>query len=128
MLCFRAQLELEYIIGHHPADDNGRSHHGIGSDGLFIKNRHQNRVEHRLDAGDQAGRHRRGGLQANAQEHIGDPYLEGPQNDQAENRCGSKFRFMRQKGKPVAADSTSPQNTEEMASLSGISFIRNTPA
>ena len=32
------------------------------------------------------------------------------------------------KGRPVTEERTSPQNTEERASLSGMSFIRKTPA
>ena len=64
----------------------------------MVENRHQDRVEHRLDAGDQAGGHRRRGFQADGQQDIGHRHLKDTQHQQTGQGDGLQFFLPQQEG------------------------------
>ena len=89
---------LDHIVPHHAHNDHCRAHEGEGAHILLIEYRHQDGVEHRLDAGDQAGHHWWRGLQADGQQDIGQGHLEHPQDHQTEDSGRRELRLLEQEG------------------------------
>ena len=88
----------DHIVGHHAAHHDHRAHQRSGTDHFMVKDGYQDGVEDRLDAGDQAGRHRRSGLQADGEQDIGQCHLEHPQDQDADHRCGGEVGLHGHKG------------------------------
>ena len=63
---------LEYIVPNHAHDNHRSADQGKGTHILLIKDGHQDRVEHWLNAGDQACSHRGRGFQADGQQSAMD--------------------------------------------------------